>query len=197
MPGATVTGPPLPQWRPPRRTAGAGGAGTPGPPGPAGPAGPGVPAGGTAGQVLEKATGADFDTVWATLAAGGSRVTIQPSPPASPAVGDLWWRNNPDGVLFVYYNDGNSTQWVPATPTTSGPPGPAGPAGDAGTVAYRHVQASAAATWTIAHGLAFRPNVTAVDSTGHEITPGDVTYPDSVTVQLSFSAAVGGEAYLS
>jgi hypothetical protein len=34
-------------------------------PGPAGPTGHGVPVGGTAGQVLAKATGADHDTVWA------------------------------------------------------------------------------------------------------------------------------------
>src|SRR5262249_37976255 len=51
----SVTGPRPPQFRPPRRTGGAGG-GTPGPQGPPGPAGPagapgvGVPAGGTAGQ---------------------------------------------------------------------------------------------------------------------------------------------------
>jgi len=31
-------------------------------------------------------------------------------------VGQLWWRTDPDAVLYVYYNDGNSIQWVPATP---------------------------------------------------------------------------------
>lgn len=35
-----------------------------GPQGPQGPAGPGVPTGGTAGQVLKKASGTDYDTEW-------------------------------------------------------------------------------------------------------------------------------------
>jgi hypothetical protein len=70
------------------------------------------------------------------------------------------------------------------------------PSAGAGAVAYRYVQASAATVWTITHGLAFRPNVAAVDSTGREIWPGAVDYT-STTVVLTFSAAVGGEAYLS
>jgi len=41
-------------------------------------------------------------------------------------VGQMWWRNDPDGNLFIWYNDGNSSQWVPATPNTSYPIGPAG-----------------------------------------------------------------------
>jgi hypothetical protein len=96
---------------------------------------------------------------------------------------------------------------IPAGPTgppgpqgPAGPPGPAGPAGPAGTspvVAYRHVQAAAATVWSIAHGLTFRPNVSAVDSTGREMWPGAVDYPSATTVTLTFSAAVGGEAYLS
>ena len=304
MASATITGPPTPQWRPPRRTGGAGGGGTVGPPGPAGPAGPGVPTGGTTGQVLEKTSSADYATAWAdppvsqglsgtwnykatggmtdpgtgnlapdvvgaptldrfstftiggtdarnlflttqvgdvlvlqqksdatkwakqqvrapvvdhgtwfevpvtTLAggtggalannadvvvdfnrtgtaAGAGGAVIGPTPPASPAVGALWWRSDPDGRLFVWYDDGSSQQWVPATPT--GVP----------ALGYRHVQASAATTWSITHGLSFRPNVAAIDSTGREIWPGAVDYPDAVTVQLTFSAAVGGEAYLS
>jgi hypothetical protein len=28
----------------------------------------------------------------------------------------LWW-NSELGVMYVYYNDGNSSQWVPVTPT--------------------------------------------------------------------------------
>ena len=39
--------------------------------GAAGPAGQGVPTGGTAGQVLRKIDGADYNTEWATPAAGG------------------------------------------------------------------------------------------------------------------------------
>src|SRR5262245_16989297 len=65
---------------------GGGGVGPPGPAGPAGPTGPagpagvGVPAGGTTGQVLEKQTGTDYDTVWA-------------DPPVTQAASGTWnWR---------------------------------------------------------------------------------------------------------
>jgi hypothetical protein len=69
--------------------------------------------------------------------------------------------------------------------------------GAAQVLAYRYVQSNAATLWTITHNLSFMPNVSVVDSTGHEIYPGDVAYPTATTVQLTFSAAVGGEAYLS
>jgi hypothetical protein len=42
--------------------------------------------------------------------------TIAPTAPAAPVQGQLWWRNDPDGTLYISYNDGTSTQWVPATP---------------------------------------------------------------------------------
>jgi Major tropism determinant N-terminal domain len=85
-------------------------------------------------------------------------------------------------------------------PIAIGPPGPQGPPGSGGGgggEAYRHVQSSAATTWTVPHNLSFRPNVAAVDSTGRQIVPGAVDYTSSTTVVLTFSAAVGGEAYCS
>jgi hypothetical protein len=36
-----------------------------------------------------------------------------------------------------------------------------------------------------------------VDSSGREVVPGAIDYVSSATVQLTFSAAFGGEAYLS
>jgi len=83
-----------------------------------GPPGQGVPAGGTTGQVLAKNTGTDYDTIWSTVAASGAATWIGPNPPASPVVGQLWWRTDPDQTLYVYYDDGNSKQWVTATPVT-------------------------------------------------------------------------------
>src|SRR5262252_4632543 len=64
-------------------------------------------------------------------------------------------------------------------------------------LSYRHVQSTAATTWTINHNLGFRPNVAVVDSTGNVIYPGNIQYTSSTQVVLTFSAAVGGEAYLS
>ena len=49
--------------------------GAPGPkgdPGEPGPAGPGIPSGGTAGQVLTKKSGTDYDTEWKDAGGGGS-----------------------------------------------------------------------------------------------------------------------------
>lgn len=78
-----------------------------------------------------------------------------------------------------------------------GPQGPPGPPGEEGSGAYRHVQIAAATAWVIDHNLGFRPNVSAVDSAGTEIMPGEVVYTSGTTIVLQFSAAVGGEAYLS
>jgi hypothetical protein len=42
---------------------------------------------------------------------GGASVTISDTPPASPSVGNLWWESD-TGNIYIYYNDGNSSQWV-------------------------------------------------------------------------------------
>jgi len=45
---------------------------------------------------------------------GGAGVVISATPPASPTVGELWW-DSTGGQLYIYYNDGTSTQWVTVT----------------------------------------------------------------------------------
>jgi hypothetical protein len=85
-------------------------------------------------------------------------------------------------------------------PGPQGPPGPPGPQGEGmgvESLAFRHVQTMASDMWIINHPLPFRPNVTVIDSTGQEIWPGETQYVSSATVQLTFSSAVGGEAYLT
>src|SRR5215813_7702160 len=54
-----------------------------------------------------------------TLGTGGTFAGA--TPPATPQVGQLWWRSDPDGNLFIYYDDGNSKQFVPAVPSSVGP----------------------------------------------------------------------------
>ena len=44
-----------------------------------------------------------------------ARVTIQSGAPSSPVAGDLWYHST-QARLFVYYNDGDSSQWVDAAP---------------------------------------------------------------------------------
>ena len=51
--------------------------------------------------------------------AAGGVVVINPTPPASPVVGELWW-DSTGGQLYLYYNDGTSSQFVPASNNTIG-----------------------------------------------------------------------------
>ena len=62
----------------------------------------------------------------------GSSVTIGVSPPSSPtpAPGDMWWDSD-DADLHVYYNDGNSAQWVSVT-SSAALKGQTGDKGDKG-----------------------------------------------------------------
>ena len=60
--------------------------------------------------------------------------TISENPPNLPA-GSLWWNSSDEaggGRLYVSYNDGSSTQWVPATPDAYGT-GTGGGGGGGGT----------------------------------------------------------------
>ena len=81
----------------------------------------------------------------------------------------------------------NGTEWIGVGGGTVNPE----------DLAYRHYQTNAATQWTVHHNLGFRPSVMAVDSAGEWIVPGTTRYVDDNTVQLDFSAAVGGEAYFS
>ena len=62
----------------------------------------------------------------------GSSVTIGVSPPTSPApaAGDMWWDSD-DADLHVYYNDGNTSQWVSVT-SSAALKGQTGDKGDKG-----------------------------------------------------------------
>ena len=51
--------------------------------------------------------------------------------PASPVDGDVWF-NTDDGIAYVYYNDGGSSQWIQFGGSLVGPTGPTGAAGAAG-----------------------------------------------------------------
>jgi hypothetical protein len=52
----------------------------------------------------------------------GAATSVGDTPPGSPTAGQLWWESD-SGLLFIYYTDANSSQWVPATVGTQGPPG--------------------------------------------------------------------------
>jgi len=67
-----------------------------------------------------------------------STVAISETAP-TPAVGSLWW-NSIEGNLYIYYEDNDSSQWVPTTSTVIGPEGPEGSPGPQGTQGPQGIQ---------------------------------------------------------
>lgn len=63
-------------------------------------------------------TGSDYDWV-AQASGGGASVSVSDSAPSSPSAGDLWWDSS-QAMMFIYYSDGSSSQWVKANPSGSG-----------------------------------------------------------------------------
>ena len=49
------------------------------------------------------------------LVGGQVVVTIGPFPPEPATRGQLWW-NSTEGRLYIYYDDGNTAQWVDSSP---------------------------------------------------------------------------------
>jgi hypothetical protein len=60
-------------------------------------------------------------TKWTTTGANSGYVYVGDAPPGAPD-NSLWWESD-SGVLYVRYNDGDSSQWVAVTPV-SNPPAP-------------------------------------------------------------------------
>lgn len=72
----------------------------------------------------------------AATGGGGGNATVtqslSTSPPSSPSAGNLWWQTD-TGSLKIYYDDGNSSQWVDASSGAAGPAGTNGTNGTNGT----------------------------------------------------------------
>jgi microcystin-dependent protein len=66
---------------------------------------------------------------WSASGGGGAAVSVGTTPPGSPTANQLWWNTDAvtgGGTMYIYYNDGSTSQWVPAAPAASGqtiPPG--------------------------------------------------------------------------
>jgi Chaperone of endosialidase len=77
------------------------------------------------------------DAAW--VAVVSPPIAVGDTPPVGVLPNSLWWEAD-SGNLYVFYDDGNSTQWVSASRTTKGdqgepgPIGPEGPTGPASTV---------------------------------------------------------------
>ena len=71
----------------------------------------------TTGQYFVAGNGVTYQwngTFWLPVG-GTTALYIGDTPPALPGSGQLWFKSD-EARLYIYYNDGNSTQWVPAAP---------------------------------------------------------------------------------
>lgn len=67
---------------------------------------------------------------------GGASVTVSDTPPSTPSSGDLWWKTT-EGCLKIYYDDGDTSQWVDAMNGVEGPQGNPGTDGvDGSTILH-------------------------------------------------------------
>jgi hypothetical protein len=101
---------------------------------------------------------------------GGASVTVSTTAPAEAEIGDLWY-DSTSGALFIYYNDGDSTQWVEVTYEQ-----------DYAEVGFFDTTIAAADTWT--------------DQTGFftlQKTVSGITATDKPVVDLDLSAATVAE----
>lgn len=122
----------------------------------------------------------------------------------------------PEVVISVVENlvtvtDGNAEvdvnvteEIVDVTVGTSGPQGaqgptgatgPAGPTGPAGG-SYTHNQTSPQLVWVVNHNLGFNPAVTTLDTAG-SVIEADFDYLNSNSLEITFTTATSGIAYLS
>ena len=60
--------------------------------------------------------------VWDASGVTSAAIQISDTAPSNPSDGELW-HNSSDLKLYIYYNDGSSSQWVVASPQQIGPAG--------------------------------------------------------------------------
>jgi hypothetical protein len=84
---------------------------------------------GADGKLTTTETDSSGNTSSPAASGGGSSVTVSDTAPTSPSAGDQWFDSS-SLTMFVYYADGSSSQWVPATP--AGQTGATGSAGAGG-----------------------------------------------------------------
>jgi hypothetical protein len=149
---------------------------------------------------------ADGDLVDTGLAAGGAgaSVTVADTPPSPPAVGDLWWDSSDgSGQLYLWYDDGTSAQWAPATNVsgTQGPAGPTGPAGATGPTGPAGATGATGPNWTVGSGLTLTADTLSLTTPALPLAggtlSGDLTVGGNLFVTGGNSVSVTGIVTLS
>lgn len=119
-------------------------------------------------------------------AAGGASVLVTPAPAVAVVA-------TPAQVVAAVCVDSPGPQGPRGLRGAQGVQGVPGTSGD---MHYTHTQASAAAVWSIVHGMAKYPSVTVLDSAG-DVCEGDIRYVNTNEILITFSAAFSGIAYLN
>jgi hypothetical protein len=99
----------------------------------------------------------------------------------------------------VGIDEGTGEQWLVRWHRDDDTPPPYSETGvvpGSGDKHFAYTQNTAAASWTITHGLGKYPSVTIVDNSGTELLP-NVSYIDANSLRVDFSAPVSGKAYLN
>jgi hypothetical protein len=51
---------------------------------------------------------------------GDNKVVISDTPPVNATAGDTYWDTD-TATMYIYYDDGSTSQWVPTVPSGSSP----------------------------------------------------------------------------
>lgn len=119
------------------------------------------------------------------------QILVNPASTVSLQAGTIVYRNG------YYTTDAvqpgtRETVWVLLIPKPTG----GGSSGGGSDSTYEHTQNSAYAVWSVNHNLNKYPSVATFDSAGDEIE-GQVKHLNRNSLQIIFSASVGGSAFLN
>jgi hypothetical protein len=125
---------------------------------------------------------------------GVGRYTVLDTAPTGPINGDVWY-NSSNGRSYVYYNDGNTSQWVEYGQANQGPTGPTGPTGATGAPGSASSTGATGPTgWTGPTGP--EGSASSTGATGPTGATGNFTVAQSISAKTSSYTAVSGDAGL-
>jgi len=124
----------------------------------------------TAGQTLVWDNANSKFIPGAASGGGGASVAISDTAPSSPSEGDLWV-DSTTFILYVYYNDGSSSQWVDVSASTGGSTASEATSATTATAGSTYIlDTSTALTITLPASATIGDKVGIIDGTGQAST---------------------------
>lgn len=119
---------------------------------------------------------------------GGGSYTVSATVPAEPGDGDVWF-DSTDGLSYIYYNDGDTSQWIEIGNQTAGPVGPSGPGlpsgGSQGQIIIKSTSTDYDTEWA---------NLT-LDKSLSELLDSDISSPQNGDI-LSYDGVAWGNGQI-